>query len=109
MVEGERPRLRQMAAALATTVSINPIDVVKTRVMNMKPGQYSGPMDCVMQTIRAEGPLALYKGFVPTFVRQAPYVMVMFLTLEQIKGFWKYLDFSNFLLSVSVGCLGQNL
>ena len=39
-----------------------------------------------------EGPLALYKGFVPTFTRQAPYVIVTFLTLEQCKKAWKRLD-----------------
>ena len=79
-------------AGFFASCTSNPIDVVKTRIMNMTPGQYKGPIDCVTTTVRQEGPLALYKGFVPTFVRQAPFVMVTFVTLEQVKRFWKYLD-----------------
>lgn len=32
-----------------------------------------------------EGPLALYKGFIPTLVRQMPYVIVTWVTAEQVK------------------------
>ena len=72
------------------SVASNPIDVVKTRVMNMKvaensPPPYQGALDCAVKTVRAEGPMALYKGFVPTVTRQAPFVIVLFLSLEQIK------------------------
>jgi solute carrier family 25 oxoglutarate transporter 11 len=60
--------------------------------MNMRPGEYSGPIDCLRTTVKHEGPMALYKGFAPTFARQAPFVVVTFLTLEQIKRFWQFLD-----------------
>mmetsp|Transcript_29411 Transcript_29411/g.36343 ORF Transcript_29411/g.36343 Transcript_29411/m.36343 type:complete len:323 (-) Transcript_29411:614-1582(-) len=79
-------------AGFVASCTSNPVDVIKTRIMNMKPGQYSGPIDCTIKTVRSEGPLALYKGFVPTFVRQAPFVIVTFVTLEQIKRFYRYLD-----------------
>ena len=79
-------------AGFVASCTSNPIDVIKTRVMNMEPGQYKGPVDCVVQTVRAEGVMALYKGFVPTFVRQAPFVVVTFVTLEQIKRFYSYID-----------------
>ena len=76
-----------LAGFVATVVS-NPIDVVKTRIMNQpKTPIYKGQIDCAVKTVRAEGVLALYKGFVPMFVRQAPYVIVTFMSLEQLKKY----------------------
>ena len=72
-------------AAFVASLLSHPVDVSKTRLMNMSKGQYSGMVDCLAQTIRHEGPLALYKGFIPTLVRQMPYVIVTWLTAEQVK------------------------
>lgn len=77
-------------AGFVAAVASNPIDVVKTRIMNMKiePGQsrpYDGAMDCVLKTVKAEGVLALYKGFLPTVARHGPFTVVLFMTLEQIR------------------------
>jgi hypothetical protein len=74
-----------MCSAFAASVLSNPLDVVKTRLMQMKDNKYSGSIDCLVKTVQAEGPLALYKGFVPTFARQAPFVVVTWLTMEQLK------------------------
>jgi len=92
-VLAEGPALHFSASFLAgfiASVASNPVDVVKTRIMNMRPGPdgampYSGQVHCFQDTIAKEGALALYKGFVPTFTRQAPYVVVMFMTAEQLK------------------------
>lgn len=77
-------------AGVLASVASNPIDVVKTRVMNMKVAEgevapYRGALDCAVKTVRAEGPMALYKGFIPTVTRQGPFAIVLFLSLEQIK------------------------
>lgn len=82
------------AAGFVAAVASNPVDVIKTRVMNMKvePGAeppYAGPLDCAIKTVRAEGPLALYKGFVPTISRQGPFTVVLFVTLEQVRKLLK--------------------
>lgn len=82
------------AAGFVAAVASNPVDVIKTRVMNMKvePGMappYSGAVDCAMKTIKAEGPLALYKGFIPTISRQGPFTVVLFVTLEQVRKLFK--------------------
>ncbi|KAG8373427.1 hypothetical protein BUALT_Bualt11G0023100 [Buddleja alternifolia] len=82
------------AAGFVAAVASNPVDVIKTRVMNMKvePGQtapYSGAVDCAMKTIKAEGPMALYKGFIPTISRQGPFTIVLFVTLEQVRKLLK--------------------
>ncbi|KAI4337611.1 hypothetical protein L6164_016005 [Bauhinia variegata] len=78
------------AAGFVAAVASNPVDVIKTRVMNMKveAGErppYSGAMDCALKTVRAEGPMALYKGFIPTISRQGPFTVVLFVTLEQVR------------------------
>ncbi|KAF8411379.1 hypothetical protein HHK36_003928 [Tetracentron sinense] len=82
------------AAGFVAAVASNPVDVIKTRVMNMKvePGAappYSGALDCAMKTVRAEGPMALYKGFIPTISRQGPFTVVLFVTLEQVRKLLK--------------------
>ncbi|XP_009342560.2 mitochondrial uncoupling protein 5-like [Pyrus x bretschneideri] len=78
------------AAGFVASVASNPIDVIKTRVMNMKveagrDPPYTGALDCALKTVRAEGPMALYKGFIPTISRQGPFTVVLFVTLEQIR------------------------
>jgi len=77
------------AAGFVASVASNPIDVIKTRVMNMKVGAYNGALDCAMKTVKAEGPLALYKGFIPTVSRQGPFTVVLFVTLEQVRKLLK--------------------
>ncbi|XP_041000676.1 mitochondrial uncoupling protein 5-like [Juglans microcarpa x Juglans regia] len=82
------------SAGFVAAVASNPVDVIKTRVMNMKveagaEAPYSGALDCALKTVRAEGPLALYKGFVPTISRQGPFTVVLFVTLEQVRKLLK--------------------
>ncbi|KAG5059204.1 hypothetical protein AAZX31_01G023500 [Glycine max] len=82
------------AAGFVAAVASNPIDVIKTRVMNMRvePGEappYAGALDCALKTVRAEGPMALYKGFIPTISRQGPFTVVLFVTLEQVRKLLK--------------------
>ncbi|KAF4368398.1 hypothetical protein F8388_019115 [Cannabis sativa] len=78
------------AAGFLAAVASNPVDVIKTRVMNMRVESgagppYSGALDCAVKTVRAEGVMALYKGFIPTISRQGPFTVVLFVTLEQIR------------------------
>lgn len=73
------------AAGLCTTLAASPVDVVKTRYMNSAPGEYKGAMDCAIRTFVQEGPLAFYKGFVPSFSRLVSWNIVLWVTYEQIK------------------------
>lgn len=78
------------AAGFVAAVVSNPVDVIKTRVMNMnvEAGQkppYAGAVDCAIKTVRAEGAMSLYKGFIPTISRQGPFTVVLFVTLEQVR------------------------
>ncbi|XP_010452939.1 PREDICTED: mitochondrial uncoupling protein 6 [Camelina sativa] len=81
------------AAGIVAAVASNPIDVVKTRMMNADKENYGGPLDCALKTVAEEGPMALYKGFVPTVTRQGPFTMILFITLEQIRGVLKDVKF----------------
>ncbi|XP_017841152.2 LOW QUALITY PROTEIN: mitochondrial uncoupling protein Bmcp [Drosophila busckii] len=90
-------------ASLGSAVASTPIDVIRTRLMNQRhvtvlnggitrcplprPKLYSGSIDCAVQTIRNEGVLALYKGFIPTWVRMGPWNIIFFITYEQLKKY----------------------
>jgi hypothetical protein len=42
-------------------------------------------MDCFSKTYRAEGALALWKGFWPNYARIGPRVVIIFVVLEQLR------------------------
>lgn len=83
------------AGAMATVVG-SPVDVVKTRVMASRRAAeaggaeggvvYRGAVDCVVRTLRAEGPGAFYQGVAPAFFRLTGWSIVMFLSLEQLQA-----------------------
>jgi len=73
-------------SAFVASVLSHPVDVAKTRLMNMKGEKvYNGTLDCMRKTIVHEGPMALYKGFSATYIRQCPYVVVTWVVREQVK------------------------
>ena len=77
--------LSGLGAGLCACVVGSPVDVVKSRVMGDSVGAYSGTLDCFVKTLKNDGPLAFYKGFIPNFTRLGSWNVVMFLTLEQVK------------------------
>lgn len=48
------------------------------------PGRYRGPNDALLQLVRSEGVASLYKGFLPTYQRQAVFNFVFWLALEEL-------------------------
>lgn len=72
-------------AGFCTTVVASPVDVVKTRFMNSRKGQYRGAIECAIRTMVQEGPTAFYKGFVPSFSRLVSWNICMWITYEQFK------------------------
>lgn len=73
------------SAGFITSVVASPIDVVKTRYMNAKNGQYKNPLHCAVSVMKKNGPTAFYKGFIPAFYRIALWNVVFFVSFEQIK------------------------
>ena len=68
-----------------------PADVVKARMMNQpmdsngKGLLYKGSIDCLSKTLKNEGFFGLYKGFLPCWLRMAPWSMTFWLSFEQIR------------------------
>uniref|UniRef100_A0A0R3S2E8 Mitochondrial carrier protein n=1 Tax=Elaeophora elaphi TaxID=1147741 RepID=A0A0R3S2E8_9BILA len=85
--------IASLVSGMAAAVVSTPADVVKTRIMiqlrssgeKKSTHQYKGSYDCLKQICRDEGFFALYKGFVPSYVRSAPWSLVFWLTYEQLR------------------------
>ena len=80
-----------MAAGFIGAFACNPFDVAKSRVMNQptpaagEAPLYRGMVDCFTKTIRNEGVTALWNGFIPAWARVGPRVVIIFITMEQLK------------------------
>ncbi|XP_047024027.1 mitochondrial uncoupling protein 4-like [Helicoverpa armigera] len=74
-----------VAAVLGT-----PADVLKTRLMNQPVGpdgrglSYKGMIDCLQQSIKNEGILSMYKGFLPLWMRLGPWALINWIAFENI-------------------------
>ncbi|KAF9116091.1 Mitochondrial dicarboxylate transporter [Mortierella sp. AM989] len=72
-----------LAGLVATTVCA-PLDVLKTRIMNSS-GSNLSASHMFFHIVKTEGPLALFKGWLPAFLRLGPHTIVTFIVLEQLK------------------------
>ncbi|KAJ0394009.1 hypothetical protein P43SY_006841 [Pythium insidiosum] len=77
--------LASMVAGLVATTACAPADVVKTRLMNMKHGEYKSATDCFLRVIEHEGLRGLYKGWLPAYMRLGPQTLLTFVFLEQLR------------------------
>ncbi|KAF8933643.1 mitochondrial carrier domain-containing protein [Dissophora ornata] len=72
-----------LAGLVATTVCA-PLDVLKTRIMNSSSTNISST-HMFIHIVKTEGPMALFKGWLPAFLRLGPHTIVTFIVLEQLK------------------------
>lgn len=80
-----------LAGAVATTIT-QPLDVMKTRMMNARPGEFKSIFHCFVYTAKL-GPLAFFKGYIPAFIRLAPQTILTFVFFEQLRvNFGFYAD-----------------
>ncbi|KAG1963577.1 mitochondrial uncoupling protein [Pimephales promelas] len=83
--------LASICSGLVAATMGTPADVVKTRVMNQPRDSngrgllYKSSTDCLVQSVRREGFFSLYKGFLPTWFRMAPWSLTFWLTFEQMR------------------------
>ncbi|XP_011792370.1 PREDICTED: brain mitochondrial carrier protein 1 [Colobus angolensis palliatus] len=75
---------------LAGALASNPVDVVRTRMMNQRAivghvDLYKGTVDGILKMWKHEGFFALYKGFWPNWLRLGPWNIIFFITYEQLK------------------------
>ncbi|NXF54324.1 DIC protein, partial [Oceanites oceanicus] len=78
--------LASFIAGGCATFLCQPLDVLKTRLMNSQ-GEYRGVTHCAMETAKL-GPLAFYKGFVPAAIRLIPHTVLTFVFLEQLRKYF---------------------
>jgi hypothetical protein len=77
-------------AGLAVALVTSPVDTIRTRLMNQpvvggKGSMYSGSVDCLLTTMRAEGPLAIYKGFTAQWLRVGPHTTISLVCFEFLR------------------------
>eukprot|EP00050_Salpingoeca_kvevrii_P020023 m.93348 g.93348 ORF g.93348 m.93348 type:complete len:300 (-) comp8681_c0_seq3:103-1002(-) len=78
-----------MACGLTCVIFTTPFDVVRSRVMgqrivNGKPLLYSGMIDCVVKSVKHEGVLSLWKGFLPNWSRIGPRALIIWVLIEKL-------------------------
>lgn len=82
-----------MTAGFTSAVLSTPADVVKSRIMNQPTDEkgrglhYKGTIDCFTKLYTEEGFFAMYKGFLPYWLRIGPWALVFWTTFEQIRRF----------------------
>ncbi|KAK9761403.1 hypothetical protein K7432_013726 [Basidiobolus ranarum] len=79
--------LASFMAGFVCAVTTSPIDLVKSRLMLQKDkNKYRGVLDCMVKTIRYEGFLGLYRGFLMNWLRMGPHTIVTFLIFEKLRN-----------------------
>jgi solute carrier family 25 oxoglutarate transporter 11 len=68
-------------SSFCANIVANPFDVIKSRLQNMVinadgTSMYRGMADCFVKSVKADGPMVLYAGFTPAFVKLAPYSII---------------------------------
>lgn len=71
------------AGLIATTITM-PADVVKTLLMNAKPGELRGITHCVTDLLKRDK-LGLFRGFWPRYIRLGPFTILTFIFYERLK------------------------
>lgn len=67
---------------------MNPFDVISTRLYMQRGGdqqKYTGILDCMVKTLKTEGPRGAYKGALSQYCRIAPHTVLTFVFWEQLK------------------------
>ncbi|CAG7824565.1 unnamed protein product [Allacma fusca] len=83
--------LSSLMAGFTAALMGTPADVIKTRVMNQPTNDqghgiyYKNSIDCFRKTVRNEGFTALYKGFLPIWMRLGPWSLTFWVTFEWIR------------------------
>ena len=87
LTDASRTFLAGSYAGALQVVALVPVDAVKCRMQidratHGSAGLYSGPLDCVRQIVRSEGPRGLYRGSLLTLLRDSPTMGLYFLLYE---------------------------
>jgi len=75
-------------AGFFMTCTVSPADNLRTRLMNQPTDKkiYTGFIDCFMKTVKNDGVLSLWRGFIPIWARFAPQATLQLLIIESLYG-----------------------
>jgi hypothetical protein len=75
-------------AGFFMTCTVAPWDMLRTKLMNQPTDQkiYNGFSDCLVKTVKSDGVLSLWRGFIPIWARFAPQATLQLLTIEFLYG-----------------------
>ncbi|TBU57253.1 dicarboxylic acid transporter [Dichomitus squalens] len=73
------------AGTVATTVC-SPADVLKSRIMAASGAEGRSTLGMIRLSMKNEGPMFMFKGWLPAWTRLQPTTMLIFITLEQLKN-----------------------
>ncbi|KAK3380375.1 mitochondrial carrier domain-containing protein [Lasiosphaeria ovina] len=71
------------ASGFVVCVVMHPPDTIMSRMYNQNGNLYKGVFDCLAKTVRTEGFLAIYKGFLPHLARILPHTILTLSLAEQ--------------------------
>ena len=79
-----------ICSGFVASLCSTPADVAKSRIMSqtaLADGTmpYAGTLDCWKKVVANEGPAALYKGFLPGWLRLGPWQLVFWCSYEQLR------------------------
>ncbi|KAK4250569.1 hypothetical protein VTI28DRAFT_5379 [Corynascus sepedonium] len=80
------------ASGFVVCVVMHPPDTIMSRMYNQNGNLYAGVFDCLAKTIRTEGILAIYKGFLPHLARILPHTILTLTLAEQTNKLIKKLE-----------------
>ncbi|KAI0777902.1 dicarboxylic acid transporter [Irpex lacteus] len=73
------------AGTVATTVC-SPADVLKSRIMSASGAEGKSTIELIRRSMRNEGAMFMFRGWVPAWMRLQPTTMLIFITFEQLKN-----------------------
>lgn len=73
------------AGTVATTVC-SPADVLKSRIMNASGPGSNSTLAVIKTSLKNEGAMFMFKGWLPAWTRLQPTTILIFLTLEQLRN-----------------------
>lgn len=74
------------SAGFFMTLTVSPWDMLRTKLMSQPTDKkiYTGFSDCAIKTVKADGVLSLWRGFIPIWARFAPQATLQLLTIEAL-------------------------
>lgn len=81
--------LSSLASGLLATTICSPVDVIKTRIMSA--GGKIGIISLLKDTVRREGWIWMFRGWVPSFIRLGPQTIATMIFFEQHKKVYRSL------------------